>query len=184
MAIQIEDGGGKNGKVEVSLNQRLNVSSRSSSRAYYVARDNGLCFTWTSSWSADTGEETFYLKNNSKTLLLLIDEIVVSSVNAGLFEVFTTTDTAAGTTVTGKGTNQRIGIAADASALGNAEVTGVTPVVGDRVYMARVGANGRAIINVKDELILGQDQAIVFTYTGSTGIQDIEVTGFFEHEDA
>jgi len=182
MATQITDG--NNGIVGVSLNKRLNVSSRTGSRAYYVARDDGLCYTWTSSWSADTGEEVFYLKNNSKTLLLLVDEITCSSVNAGFFEIYTTTDTAAGTTVTGKATNQRIGISADASALGNAEVTGVTPAVADRIYLCRNAANGRSVINVKDELILGQDDAIVVTYTGSTGIQDIEVTGFFEHEDA
>ena len=63
-------------------------------------------------------------------------------------------------------------------------MTGVTPAVADRIYLCRNAANSRSVINVKDELILGQDDAIVVTYTGSTGIQDIEVTGFFEHEDA
>jgi len=183
MTIQISGTKG-HGIAEVSLNQRLNVSSRAASRAYYVSRDDGTCYTWTSSWSADTGKEVFYLKNTSKTLLLLIDEIVVSSVLTGLFEVFTTTDTAAGTTVTGKSTNVTRRIAADATALGNAEVTGVTPAIADRIYLARTAATGRAVIDVKDELILGQDDAIVVRYTGSTGIQDVQITGFFEHEDA
>ena len=46
--------------------------------------------------------------------------------------------------------------------------------------MARVAANGRATMDLQDVLILGQNDAITLTYTGSTGIVDVIITGYFE----
>ena len=163
---------------EVNEKQQLEVSASVSSESHHVSLNNGETYLWTTSWSADTGEEVIYLKNNSKTKYLIIDKVTVSAVAASLFELYTATGTAAGTTITGANANRASGNAADASAFGEAEVTGLTTA--SRIDMARVAANGRATMDLQDVLILGQNDAITLTYTGSTGIVDVIITGYFE----
>ena len=85
--------------------------------------------------------------------------------------------TAGGTTITGTNSNLTSGNAASASSYGDASVTGITP--GIRIDMARVPANGRATMELNDVLILGLNDAVSITYTGSTGIVDIIVTGYY-----
>jgi hypothetical protein len=140
--------------------------------------EDAQTYIWNTSFSAATGNEVIYIKNTSKTKLLVIDKITVNSVNAGLFELYSATGTASGTTITGVNTNRTSGNSAEASALGEASVTGLT--IGDRIDIARVPANGRATMELQDVLILGLDDAITITYTGSTGIVDLIVTGYYD----
>ena len=177
MSIEIEDGRGSGRRAGVDEEYRLEVHSVSYSESSDVARFKGATYLWTSSYSAGTGNEVIYIKNTSTTQNLIIDKATVNSVLTGLFELNVAAGTAGGTTITGANSNLTSGNAASASSYGNASVTGITP--GTRLDMARVAANGRATMELNDILILGLNDAVSITYTGSTGIVDIIITGYY-----
>jgi hypothetical protein len=176
--VKIEDGGGSGRIAEVNLEQRLNVSAQSNSRSFYISRDFGEAYTWTSSYSAGTGEEVLYVKNDSTTHQLVIDLVHVGGVLTGLFEIYQVSGTAAGTSLTGVNLNLTSSNTASATALGNASVTGLT--IGNRLYLHRTPATTSGAFELADTLILGTTDAIAITYTGGTGIVDAEIRGFFE----
>ena len=176
MSIEIEDGKGSGRRAEVDKENKLSVSSTGHSESSEVSRERGATYLWTSSYSAGTGNEVIYIKNTSTTQNLIIDKATVNSVLTGLFELNVAAGTAGGTTITGTNANLTSGNAASASSYGNASVTGITP--GIRIDMARIPANGRATMELNDILILGLNDAVSITYTGSTGIVDIIVTGY------
>jgi hypothetical protein len=176
--MKVEDGIGSGKLAKVNSRNRLDISSATFSESHLVAALDAETYLWTTSFSAATGNEIIYIKNNSKTKLLVIDKVTVNGVNAGLFELFQVTGTASGTSITGKNSNLTSGNSADATALGEASVTGLT--IGDRIDLARIPANGRATMELQDVLLLGFNDAIAITYTGSTGIVDAIVTGYYE----
>lgn len=178
MGIKIDDGSGSGRLAKVNDKRRLAVSSSSFSESSLVAFSEGGTFNWTSTYSATSGDEVIYVKNTSTTKVMVIDKIAVSSVNAGFFELYQVSGTASGTTITGKNTNLTSGNVAAATALGNASVTGLT--IGDKIDHARVPASSRATMELRDVLILGQSDAIAVTYTGSTGIADVTITGYYD----
>lgn len=102
----------------------------------------------------------------------------VGGVNTGLFELFEVTGTAAGTTLTPKNTNLQDSGAADTVSFGEAAVTGLT--TGDRLAVARTPANSAREINLNDTVILGLNDAVAIEYTGSTGIVDVMLIGYYE----
>lgn len=178
--MKIEDGGGKGSFAKVNAKQRLDTTAATLNQRALVSIVDGQTFTWTTSFSAATGNEVIYIKNDSKIKLLIIDKVTVNSVNAGLFELYTATGTAGGTSITGVNTNLTSSVVADATAYGEAAVTGLT--LGDRIDLARTAANGRANMELQDILILGLNDAIAVEYTGSTGLVDLIITGYFETE--
>lgn len=180
MAILIEDARGKGYKASVSVTNRLNVSAKTAQRSFYINRDDGECYNVTTSFSAATGNEVIYIKNDSKTKKMYIDLARVGGVNTGLFEVFEVTGTAAGTEITPKNLNLASSQTADATAYGDASVTGLT--IGDRIAMVRVPANSSADIPFESTVILGLTDAIAITYTGSTGIVDALIRFWYEGE--
>jgi hypothetical protein len=176
MKIYGATGDGKG--VAVTDSNRLSVAASTSSDTHRVSVEDGQTYLWTSSFSADTGEEVIYIKNTSTTSVLTIDKVTVNSVLTGLFELYQVTGTAAGTSITGINANLTSNNVAAATAFGNAEVTGLT--IGNRIDMARIPALGRATMELNDVLILGLNDAIAVTYTGSTGIVDLIITGYYE----
>ena len=163
---------------EVNENQQLEVHASVFSESHSVAKKSGGTFLWTSSFSADTADKVVYIKNTSKSQILIINKATVNGVLTGLFELHTVTGTAAGTNITGANSNLTSGNTADVISMGDAAVTGLTNA--SRIDMARIQAAGRATMELQDVLILGQNNAIAITYTGSTAIVDIIVTGYFE----
>lgn len=180
--MKIEDGAGGGQQAKVNTKQRLDVSSASFSEAHLVSALDGETFTWSTSYSAATGNEIIYLKNDSKTKKLVIAEIALGGVLTGLFELFQVTGTAAGTGITGKNNNLSSNQVADATAYGDASVTGLT--IGDRIALVRTPATTHCKIDLQDSLILGFNDAIAITYTGSTGIVDGYILAYYEKEDA
>ena len=178
--MKIRDGAGSGRESKVNAKNRLDVTAASLNQSALTAVSDGQTFIWTSSFSAATGNEVIYIKNDSKDKLLFIEDVVVSSVNAGLLEIYEVTGTAAGTPITGKNTNLTSSNVAVATAFGDAAVTGLT--LGDRIDLARTSANGRVDIKLADILIMGFNNAIAAQYTGSTGIVDVAITGFYEIE--
>ena len=180
MAILIEDARGRGYKASVSTTNRLNVSAKTAQRSFYISRDAGDCYNVTSSFSAATGNEVIYLQNTSKTKKMYVDLIRVGGVNTGLFEVFIATGTPGGTTVTPINMNLSSSQSAEATAYGDASVTGLT--IGDRLALVRVGATDSKDIPLDSTLALGLNDAITITYTGSTGIVDTLIRIWYEGE--
>ena len=58
---------------------RLNVSSRSDDRIFYVSRDNGDAYSWHSlDTGSAVGETNIYIQNTSPTKKLVIKEVVLA----------------------------------------------------------------------------------------------------------
>jgi hypothetical protein len=176
--MKIEDGIGSGRLTAVNTRNRLDVSSATFTEHHLVAVKDAQTYTWTTSWSAATGNEVIYLKNDSKTKLLIIHKIQASSVNAGLIELYTCSGTAGGTTITGVNSNLTSGNTPDATSYGDAAVTGLT--LNSRIDLARTSANGRVTLELDDTLILGLNDAIAIQYTGSTGLVDVTITGYYD----
>lgn len=157
---------------------RLNVSSRSDSRVFYVSRDNGQAYVLRiEDDDAVANDLIAYLRNDSKDKRLYITDIHLSSENAATFKLaFGDATAATGTSVTPVNLNKSSSNDADVTALGNGAVGGVAA---DTFFSTvRVGAGGFEEWESKDALILGQNDSIVIEYdTGTTG--DIEVDVFF-----
>ena len=154
-------GGRSNHPADVK-NERLDVSAQAAPRAFFASRDFGRAFSWTSTIDAQTGEETAYLQNTSPTRILVIDKIIFSGLLAGIHAVgIQTSGTAAGTVMTGRNLNLGNTNTAEATAFGNALVTG--SVAGDIIGYAYHGATSTTELDYNDSLILGQDDAIFLT---------------------
>ncbi len=177
--MKIEDGAGSGKVAKVNKRNRLDVASSTFSEAHLVALQDGQTYSWTSSYSATSGDEIIYIKNTSKTKLLIIDSMELGAVATAQFAIYQVTGTASGTSITGKNTNLISGNAADATALGDAAVTGIT--IGDRVSIIRVPANDSKLIDFKDTLVLGLNDAIAITYTaGSGNTIDATIVGYYD----
>jgi hypothetical protein len=182
MSLKVQDGKGSGRLAGVSLNNRLETSSRASHRSFYVSRDEGQSYTWTSTYSAATTNEVLYIKNTSKTLKLYLDSIDCNQVGGviGAFIIKEVTGTAAGTAITGTNTNLVSGNVAPVTALGNASVTGTT----DAATISTIGVEQYAHNNIlfPATIILGLNDAIAVEFTGSTGVVNVTMHGWFEVE--
>lgn len=157
---------------------RLNVSSRSDERAFYVSRDNGQAYVLRiEDDDAVAADLVAYLRNDSKDKKMFIERIEVSSENAATFKVaFGDSATAGGTAVTPVNLNKSSSNDADVTAVGNGAVS--TVAASTFFKTVRVATNTTVGIEFNDALILGQNDNIVVEYdTGATG--DIEVDIFF-----
>jgi hypothetical protein len=176
--MKIQDGAGGGKLAGVNDDNRLETQTVTVSETHFASLNKGKTFLWTSSYSAATGNEIIYIKNTSTTSYLIIDKVTVNGVLTGLFELYQVSGTASGTSITGTNANLTSNNVAAATALGNASVTGLT--IGNRIDLARISATGRATMELNDVLILGFDDAVAVTYTGSTAIVDATITGYYE----
>ena len=179
--MQIEDGKGRGFQASVSESQRLNVSSKTAERIFYISRDNGLAFIAVSTVaSAAAGSYAVYLKNTSTTKNLFIERVEYHSANAALWKLWQVTGTAAGTALTASNLNLTSGTPAEASVYGSAAVTGLTTV--KQLGSHRNTAGGEGEMSYHYALILGPGDAIAAEYdTGTTGTAEIDI--FFHYED-
>ena len=148
---------------------RLNVSSRSDTRAYYNSRDvkqsYSACFDHQ---SAAAGEYSLYIENTSKTKELVISRIGVNAAeNARVKLVFVSGTAAGGTVLTP--TNLNKGSSNDADAIvRQGSVTGLTEI--SCIDFEAVPANGHGEFSIGDTVRLGQNDAIAIEYDeGTTG---------------
>jgi hypothetical protein len=177
--VIIEDGKGSGRSAGVSANQRLDTSSRSAARIYYTSRDFGQAYNWVSSYSASSGDEVIYVQNNSKTDYLYIDHIVMSAeAGRATFTLYQVTGTPAGTTITGKNLNLVSNNTANATSYGNASVTGIT--LGAAIDIVSATDDSSVILDLRDALILGFNDAIAISFAGSAGTVNAVISGMFE----
>lgn len=159
---------------------RMNVSSRSDSRSYYVSRDNGQVYTFNSEFDAVSGQEVIYIKNTSSTKKLFISQIILGAGSEADWEVFeVTSGTAAGTSVTPKNLNLSSSNDAASTVFGNAQVTG--SLSGDTISHIISSSATSVRLSYGDALILGQNDDISITYSSSASSEvEVTVQGFFE----
>lgn len=158
--VRIEDGKGRGTTAAVNSVNRLDVSSRTAPRDFYISRDDGQVYTVISEdGTAVANEETIYLQNTSTTKNLFIDDIIISPDTASSWRIKFVTGTAAGSSVlTSINLNKTSSNAAEVSARGDGAITSLTDD-GD-IAMIRVGANDTGEIRLEEALILGQNDAI------------------------
>lgn len=182
MGLQIEDGVGTGQQVGVSpTGNRLNVSSRSEDRVYYISRDNGDAYSTVSIDTAAAGEYNFYFKNTSQKQKFYVTAITVGSGSLGIFKVAKVTGTAAGTPITPSNLNFTSSNVASASCFGNAAVTGLTEE--KLIDVISIGADTQKLVFYHDAIILGQGDAIaVETDTSAGDTVHISMIGFFDAE--
>jgi len=182
----IEDGGGKNGNVWISKNQRLNTSSRSNPREFYASRDEGRAY---SAMYVDmtlvAGDICAYLKNDSSTRNLFIGDITVGGVSDGSYKIFKVTGTAAaGATVTPASLNLSKSIPAEATAMsGDTSITGLTFV--EQLSFMRHPALSQVEESYDGTIILGPGDAIAIEMdAGTGGVHDVDIHFHYEDFDA
>ena len=180
--MKIEDGRGKNGDASVSIQQRLNASSKNARRIYYVSRDDGRAFNAVyDSITAAAGDYTAYLKNTSDTRNLYVSNIEFHSAENVKWKIWQVTGTAAsGETVTPSNMNLTSGLAAEATAMaGDTAITGLTTV--KQIGSHRSQANGDSSMDFDGALILGPGDAIAIEYdAGTTGICSHDIFFWYE----
>ncbi len=175
--MKIEDGQGHHGDAGVSENQRLEVSARSNKRIYYVSRDDGRAFVWTSTYNTGgANEEILYIKNTSTTRHLFIDSAHYSAAAACLFTMSKHTGTPTGTVNTGESLNYD-GKSPEATSFGNAAVT--ASAIGNALAFLEVVANAEGDRNWNGEIVLGEGDALIVT-ASVDDVVHFALTGFFE----
>lgn len=183
MGFQIEDGTGTGQTAGISpTGNRLNVSSRSDGRIYYISRDNGDAYTTTSIDTAAAGEYNFYFKNTSATKKFYVSSITIGTAVLAIFKISTVTGTAGGAgAISIANLNLTSGNVAEATVTGNAAVTGLTEK--NVMDVISITADDSKIVDFHDAIILGTNDAIAVEYdTGAGGTVHITMQGFFDEE--
>lgn len=182
MAIKIGDGLGTGQEVGISpVGNRMNVSSRSDERSYYISRDNGDTYTVTSEATIASGQYLLYLKNTSTTQKFYIKDIRMGSVEQGVFKLSFVDGTAVGgSAITPVNLNKNSANIAASDARGQAAVSGITD--DGIINTINNNAGNSTDIDLHDSLILGQGNAIAIKYNGPTSEVDVTIFGFYDIE--
>jgi len=177
--VRIEDGAGKGFSAKVTNDNRLQSESKSSSRDFFISRDDGQAFHLVSEdATAVANEETIYLQNTSTSKSLFIDHIILATDTANKFRLKFVTGTAAGgSALTPINMNKTSSNAADATARGDGSVTSLTDD-GD-IEIIRVGADDSGEMEFSDVLILGQNDAVAVETEANAAV---EITIDFHYE--
>jgi len=157
---------------------RLNVSSRSDQRSFYVSRDDGQYYSLQiEDDAADAGDIVGYLRNDSNSLALFIRDIHFSAEFACTVKLAFGDSTAAtgGSVLTPANLNRtKSSNAADVTARGNGAISGVSATTQFAAFRIEAGST----FEYNQTIILGQNDNITIEYdTGSTG--DLEVDVYF-----
>ncbi len=151
--------------------RRFDTSSRSDTRGYYNSRDDGQSYsaTWFHSASAD-GQYSFFLKNNSSTLTLVVSSVGINAFLTARFKLWFATGGTNGVAVTPVNLNKASPHAADATFLNDAGTTVDTvTVAGSAIDDLSVVATGHEEMRLGDRVRLGQNDGIALEMdTGDT----------------
>jgi hypothetical protein len=183
--MKIEDGEGSNGDMGVTASQRGKVSSRSSPRTLYAARDKGLSFSSIYTFTAASGDYVAYLKNTSSTKNMFIGDVSMGGVNSILWKFWFVTGTAAaGEAVTPIPTNHSKKIPAEATAMaGDTTITGLTTDGNFSVFRSAAASSFEE--HFDGSTILGPGDAMMIEYdTGASGVGEIDIHFHYEDLDA
>lgn len=184
MSFTIDDGRGRGFRASVSEKHRLNISSKTARRVFYISRDDKRAFSVTSiDGGAASGDFILYLKNTSTTRFMYIDDVHVSAVNAAVWKLWSVTGTAASSSaLTPSNLNLSSGITAEATARGDGAVADLTT---DRLITAKRNiATGGEDMDIKSALVVGPNDAVAIEYdTGTSGLAETSIDFWYEDID-
>ena len=145
----------------------------------HISDKDGLSFSWTSTFATGgTDIEVISIQNDSTEKVLHIDKIVIGAIILAVFTLNRrTSGTAGGTTITGVPLNFDAGKTAEATAFGNASVTGT--LAGDIVTHIQVPADETIQIDLHGAVILGKDDVIYIESLTNTTIY-VSIFGHFD----
>jgi len=152
MGLQIEDGTGSGKTAKVSLNHQVAVRSESVDSSAIVAGRDERYFVWQSDYAASANDIVLYIQNTDPNRLLKIRKIYLYNSGATTWEMQRVdSGTPAGTEIDALNLTFGSGINANATAYGDAAVTGTSGTTafsyvkdaGDDHYL---DANGAVII--------------------------------------
>ena len=142
------------------------------------ASNEGLAFSWSSTYSATGGQEIISLQNDDAGRHLHISRIQISTDTASLFTLLeVTSGTPGGTGITAQNLNLDSGKAAEETAFGNASVTG--SLTGNILELLRVGADGIGLMDLQSSLILAKNDIVAITMA-TTGVPAVTIFGHYE----
>ena len=143
----------------------------------HASEEDGLAFSWPSTYSATAADEIISIQNDDNDRHLHITHIEVGGASAALYTLFeVTSGTPAGTPITAQNLNLDSGKVAEETSFGNAAVTG--SLSGNTLAVKHVPANESRLLNVKAALILAKSDIIAIT-VGSNSVVAVTVYGFY-----
>lgn len=183
MAIELIDGTGSGRKVGVSpTGGRLNVSSRSDQRIYYISRDDGQSYVWAPPTYNGAAADTVLLVKNNGVIPLYIHEIWLSSDvdTRWVIHLPTTNVTVAGA-ATIVGVNLNTGSNNVADAVAEQAETGNSQ--GNIIWSGETQAAANPLlVEFGDALSLHKNKSIGIDIVGEPAIVDVSITGFFDND--
>jgi hypothetical protein len=172
----IDDGKGSGQSAGIS-NNRLDVSARVNTRAFYASRDRQECYTWSAAKNIDATDTILLVTNNSTTKRLFIESIAVGSDAATRYTVHSPAyPTLAGDAVTGVNNNRTSGNAADASAY--QDETGNTQA--NILRQGHLAANTEVIVETDGRIILGYHGCIAVDIVAEPTMATCTIVGWYE----
>ena len=165
--------------VDVDDDNRLHVVATTETELEYASEKQGKAYSISSDYTtAGADEEVIYIQNTSSTDDFIIDEIFLGGSVTHKFTLADVSGTPGGAAdITVKNLNLGSGNSADMVARGDASVTGLT--VGDTMVLGRSMANDSKEIPVMGAIVLGQDDAVAVTASG-TGEVNVTVVGHYK----
>ena len=162
---------------------RLNVSSRSDTRSYYISRDAKQAYSVVfDDPDCDVGDEFFFLQNDSTDKELVIDSIGINATLVGSFKLqFEDGALSGATTLTPVNLNHGSSNNAVVSCFGNALLTGTSIPDGVIDHVA-INVAGHEEFRLADRVRLGQGDAISLLYDRGTANNIVEGVVFFFFE--
>ena len=161
------------------VNGRLNTKSIVETALEHVSAEDGLAFSWSSSFATGGADvECFTLNNDAIGKHLHIDQIWLgASANAVFTWGFVSGGTPAGTSVVGKPMNHDLTQVAEATAFGDAAVTGSVVVDSDAYFQCLANQTYRH--DLEGAWILGRDDKFGISCDTSATVY-ITVIGHFD----
>ena len=159
---------------------RLNMDSRSATRAYYLSRDDAQAYSWVNAtYDYAAGDTILLVKNTNTTKVLVVEAVLVSGDTATEVIVHrptTAVATPTGTAVTGVNLNGQSSLPASAVAKGDE----TTNSQGDIIVSARIPVNTPINLGVPGVVRLAQDQSIGVDFVTDGAACNVTITGYYE----
>jgi hypothetical protein len=164
---------------DVDNQKRLLTSSTTETELEYASEKQGKAYSISSTYTTSGGdEEALYIQNTSTIDNFIIDEIFLGGSVNHLWTMSQCSGTPGGAgDVTVKNLNLGSGNSAAMIAKGDASVTGLT--LGDRMILGRTIANDSKEFQTGGAIVLGQDDAVSFTASG-TGDVSVTIVGHYK----
>ena len=177
----VDDGTGSGSKAGISpTGNRLNVSARADTRAYYISRDNGQAYVWAPATYNGAAADTVLLVKNNGVIPLYIHAIWLSSDidTRWVIHLPTTNVTVAGA-ATIVGVNLNTGSNNVADAVAEQAETGNSQ--GDIIWSGETQATSSPQeIHFDDALSLHKNKSVGIDIVGEPAVVDVSIIAFFD----